>query len=228
MASQAGLVELAWLRLGLSTSALAKRLMLGITTTLRQVLWESSRRLVIPLTVSPGGDRSSDWQLVALFAWQHDRFQHLVGVVPVGGGEDDLIPLLLSVEGEPDRTWPSSPPLQQLDACQLGSGAEGYVGVGMAGRSHWSIAVEPRGESLSFDVACRLQQPAPADGLGSTYRRFDAAGPWKVCIRPVAGRMATIPSDQAESLPRERVEPGPLGDVSFPVTARWTYQVELE
>lgn len=99
------------------------------------------------------------------FQWQADRFvQHLfLEDVDVG----------TSIEGDTLDPWPCSPPLQQLSLEQIDE-AEVILGVGAAGRGHWSISVEIDREANSafkFDVACRC--PEPPDFLGSRYRLSD-------------------------------------------------------
>ena len=85
-------------------------------------------------------------------------------------------PLAESREGDADEDWPSSPPLQQLSIEDLGNGPVGLL-VGMAGHSHWSLAVEARsvetengGDAglLVFDAACRVR--GAGGSLGSAYR----------------------------------------------------------
>lgn len=68
-----------------------------------------------------------------------------------------------------DPRWPASPPVVELS--EVRTAAEpALLGVGKAGRSHFSLSVsicraEP--DTLVFDLACRIQQPAV--WLGSTY-----------------------------------------------------------
>lgn len=78
--------------------------------------------------------------------------------------------LLESLEGQSGDIWPGSPPLQQL---LIESRAEaGHVAllVGMAGRSHWSLSVEPLADRIGFrfDAACRLS--GPPEWLGHAWR----------------------------------------------------------
>lgn len=78
--------------------------------------------------------------------------------------------LLESLEGQSGDIWPASPPMQQL---LIESRAEaGHVAllVGMAGRSHWSLSVEPLADRVGFrfDAACRLG--GPPDWMGHVWR----------------------------------------------------------
>ncbi len=114
------------------------------------------------------------WQ-VAFVQWA-DRFTHRLVWLPDptqhGQAPQDRVstPLVSAWEGTSDEDWPASPVLQQVHACPLPQGRQGILGVGMAGRSHWSIAVEtlPDRPGVSMDVACRVQ--AQPQSLGSTYR----------------------------------------------------------
>lgn len=84
------------------------------------------------------------------------------------------VPIAESIEGTPDEDWPASPPFQEVhfERVQLKTRREpGDIGflVGMAGRSHWSASVEPRGPaSIAWEVACRLH--GPPEWLGVRYR----------------------------------------------------------
>jgi hypothetical protein len=77
-----------------------------------------------------------------------------------------------SVEGpgpDGDARWPASPPIVEVSRVTAGQ-APVLLGVGRAGRSHYSLSVaavanEP--DTLLFDVACRIQEPAV--WLGSAY-----------------------------------------------------------
>jgi hypothetical protein len=130
------------------------------------------------------GPPAGGWQLAVQFFWHDDRFAHRLELVPLAPHEktrqrsassqngDALSPadpwrLAGSIEGDPHTEWPISPPFQQLDRCQLAADRSGLVAVGMAGTSHWSLAVEADSELLWFDVACRVQRPLAE--LRSTY-----------------------------------------------------------
>ena len=106
-----------------------------------------------------------------------------------------------SVEGPTseagDPRWPASPPLVEVSLAATNDGTA-ILGVGRAGRSHYSLCVTPcldLADTLHFDVACRIQEPA--GWLGSTYRP--------------TGEI--VPS----SLPTE-----------VPATVRWSYTVGPE
>lgn len=100
------------------------------------------------------------------FVWQGDRFAHAVTLA--GGGQADL--LLQSVEGADGQAWPASPPLQSLHVEEQ-RGKQVALLVGMAGKCHWSAAVELDHEysRLRWDVACRVRA-GELGWLGSSYQ----------------------------------------------------------
>lgn len=72
-----------------------------------------------------------------------------------------------------DPRWPTAPVLVELSRIVTAAAAERspLVGVGLAGRSHFSasIAPDPRtDDTVRFEIACRLHEPPV--WLGSTYR----------------------------------------------------------
>lgn len=101
-------------------------------------------------------------RLTVRFTRQGDRWGHTVFV--------DDAPALVSVEGAPDEAWPASPPLQEIHEQDLPDGRKAIFGVGMAGRSHWSLSVTTEGDALLFEAACRaFGEQGP---LGSVYERL--------------------------------------------------------
>jgi hypothetical protein len=103
--------------------------------------------------------------------------------------------------GHPDPRWPASPVIAALAEGDPGGGA--MVGIGSAGRSHFSLAVTPHAtlrDTLVFEVACRVRD-AP-ERLGSAYRR-------------------TAPEGDVVMLGPERES----GDSGLPRTIRWTYSI---
>ena len=121
---------------------------------------------------------STDGLLRVEFRWHGDRYQHffLAGPTPPQeatpsseAGPGSL--LGESVEGDAEHDWPPSPPIQQLSAETI-DGENVLLGVGAAGKSHWSISVETRTVDnvplLRFELACRC--PATPPRLGSVYK----------------------------------------------------------
>ncbi|MFI4875936.1 MAG: hypothetical protein ACIALR_11380 [Blastopirellula sp. JB062] len=92
--------------------------------------------------------------LFVSFPRRGDRFGHVVSVV---SGEE-IRPCLVSLEGDDAEPWPDSPPIQQLSVEQRPAGAVA-LGVGQAGKSHWSVTVETFSQErrIDFHVACRMK-----------------------------------------------------------------------
>jgi len=107
-----------------------------------------------------------------VFRWTGDRWAHRV----ICHG-DRHAAAWESVEGDGSESWPASPAVTEL-APAPGTGA--IVGVGRAGRSHFSVCFRltstgddaSRADEMVVEAACRIQE-TPA-WLGSTY--VDAAG----------------------------------------------------
>ncbi|MFM8891323.1 MAG: hypothetical protein ACKOTB_06805 [Planctomycetia bacterium] len=124
------------------------------------------------------------------FTWVGDRWAHRVFPSSAGPSVGPSAPATdwRSIEGEldpaDDPRWPASPVLVELSRVALtpvdaasqppraaGERPSALVGVGLAGRSHYSasIAADPgRTDAFRVEIACRLQEPPP--WLGSTYR----------------------------------------------------------
>ncbi len=111
-----------------------------------------------PLTLAP-----PDSDLRVEFCWRDDRFVQRLFV-------GDAHPLGNSVEGSADEQWPPSPPIQQLSLETI-NGKSVILGVGAAGKNHWSISVETFADDhatgMKFDLACR--RTSDPIYLGSTY-----------------------------------------------------------
>lgn len=172
--------------------------------------------------------------LIAQFARQGDRYAHHVCL---GDGRRTR-ELLHSCEGTNETDWPTAPPLQQLTAQDLDGGRRVLLLVGQAGRSHWSLSVEPdeAAAALTFDVACRLQQEP--EWLGSTYRWSDSLhvtldGPAVELNCGTAHCRLLLPAaDTADALTAEtglrRLSvTAPAGSSSLPRTVRWKYRLEV-
>jgi hypothetical protein len=116
-----------------------------------------------------GPIRLAAGRLVVEFTWSGDRWTHRAG--PAGG------PIWMSVEGPAppaaDPRWPASPVLVEVSLVEA-AGGPAVVGVGLAGRSHFSLCITAHpagGERLLCEAACRIHDPA--GWLGSTYRGPD-------------------------------------------------------
>lgn len=106
---------------------------------------------------------TDDGRLRIDFQWHLDRFIQRIYLddIEVGG----------SIEGGQQEPWPASPPIQQLLTQEI-DGSTAILGVGAAGRSHWSISAELQEGAIEFDVACRCK--GDARFLGSSYELVDA------------------------------------------------------
>jgi hypothetical protein len=144
---------------------------------------------------------TSDRRLRVEFHWQRDRFIQQLFVDSVEAGN--------SIEGDAEDAWPSSPPLQQLSLEDI-NGSRVILGVGAAGRGHWSISVEIDQQNdgagaIKFELACRSKQQPPF--LGSTYRLADS--------------IVLTPSDCASQVGDDRTVASPVDLDSQ--TRRWSY-----
>ena len=158
-----------------------------------------------------------------------DRISHEIYLTGSTGNKK----ILSSLEGTSQEPWPQSPVLQQVEHCEFrqqaaGQPLTGLVGLGLAGTSHWSIAVEV-GNGLEFDVACRVSE-AP-DFLGSTYQahnpgqissdgrqcRFDLGDGDSVIWELLEGQISGQ-DQQFVVLPAEN-------DGPYPTTFRWRYRI---
>lgn len=111
----------------------------------------------------------------------HHHFEHSRG--------ETSLQIAESIEGDDSQTWPASPPLQDLATHRDEQGMV-LLGVGRAGRSHWSIAVSMVSsqpgqpcDSFRFEVACRTREIP--ERLASSYRvLIPEQGTWQVLTAP--------------------------------------------
>jgi len=121
-----------------------------------------------PVRLDAGG-------LAVVFTWSGDRWTHRV---TTAGAAEDAVWASLDGPWPPtggDPRWPASPVLVELSRVALPgtatAGGQAIVGVGLAGRSHFSASIAPDPtvtDGIRFEIACRLHEPP--DWLGSTYR----------------------------------------------------------
>ena len=117
--------------------------------------------------------QSPDGRLAIVYQWKNDRFIHQILL------DGDL--KASSIDGDASEAWPSSPPIQQISLESI-QGVPTILGVGSAGRGHWSISVDWSASEASsandsagndsaghfrFDMACRSKDPP--EFLGSSY-----------------------------------------------------------
>ncbi len=99
------------------------------------------------------------------FTWAGDRWEHVV-VVP---GDRAWRSREGADSPGDDPRWPASPPLVEVSLVAAGT-RPAVLGVGLAGRSHFSLSVvacPERPDTLLFEAAARIVEPA--GWVGSTY-----------------------------------------------------------
>jgi hypothetical protein len=155
--------------------------------------------------------------LTASFRLIGGRFRHSIVLSDATGETLDHWEDVIDAASD---EWPSSPPIQQLSLESIHSQPT-LLGVGQAGKSHWSISVEPIAapecQGLRFDLACRTRM-LPL-WLGSTYKRVHE-GPSdhrQLMIQAENGQVNTNNPFAIDcELNRE-------SDAPFPITFRWSY-----
>ncbi len=166
-------------------------------------------------------------QLSVEFQLEADRFHHRICLGDPADGQRTLT----SIEGTDQDRWPPSPVFQEIDACTLGDGHEGLLGVGAAGISHWSLALQGN-RHLSFEVACRVSDHP--EFLGSSYRFSEAveivdSTVGSVVLRSAAAdwRLELLTEGEIQTSHENRqICMGPrLAVESTPATVRWTYRI---
>ncbi len=161
-----------------------------------------------------------------------DRLSHQIFLEDEAGKQQTIA---RSVEGAGSPRWPSSPALQQIDTCSLHDQQQGLVAVGLAGTSHWSLAIETDADGfLCFDNACRVKELPTF--LGSTYAVPNSARQagvqpqavtWELpdgrdlCVRCEAAwsRIECVKEEQGF-----RIQPVQIS-TAWPVTIRWKYRL---
>ncbi len=178
-----------------------------------------------PAAVLEAGD------LRAVFVRRGDRFAHRVEVRDAAS--QAWITALESDEGTDEEHWPPSPPFQQLHVERRKEG-DVVLLVGMAGRSHWSAAVDvgPDGKTLRFDVAVRLQSAGAS--LGSTYDVVERAAADRLTSDRGSGTAQSGAKvrelGSAEETERHSLgfHPAEHGEAARPTTLCWKYQLGLK
>jgi hypothetical protein len=169
-----------------------------------------------------------------------DRYQQALWLI---AGEREVC-VVTTVEGTGQQAWPPSPPLQQLHQHQTPAGNLAVLGVGMAGTSHWSLAVEAGADqpSLCCDVACRVKEVP--DDLAVTWElgenvAVNTDSELLVELSTPLGRVrisvgeedefaAAIGVNKRLELPGGQIRLSPQRtNAAPPTTFRWRYRIEL-
>lgn len=188
--------------------------------------------------LSIGCVTSTGMVLEADYRFDEPMFRHRIRLLDPQG---QTIADWDAVLGGDHEDWPASPPVQEISRERIGD-RDCLLGVGRAGKSHWSISVEtlppldatdptaalasdtsvsvkpfPLGSGLRFDIACRC--PKAPGWLGSTYRT-DAAG-----------RITLAPGEHCKTAwcgtRMLRIEPREM-PTQWPGTVRWRYTLIAE
>lgn len=178
-----------------------------------------------PAAVLEAGD------LRAVFVRRGDRFAHRIEVRDAATQVWTIA--LESDEGTDEEHWPPSPPFQQLHVEHRKEG-DVVLLVGMAGRSHWSAAVDvgPDGKTLRFDVAVRLQSVGAS--LGSAYDIVDRDAADRITSNRGTGTACGGGTVREVGAGEETAKhflgfhPAEPGEAIRPTTLCWKYQLGLK
>ena len=121
----------------------------------------------MPAPLSLTVRRPANHFLCVVFEFISGRFEQ---TITLRSGDGETVHQWRDAFASENEDWPGSPPIQQLSLESI-RGAMTLLGVGQAGKSHWSVSVETVGDGddavLRFDVACRTSQVP--EWLGSRY-----------------------------------------------------------
>ncbi len=170
----------------------------------------------LELTVDCGDGR----KIQASFLFVAGRYRHSIQLCnrqgqPIDNWHDEV--------ESGDEDWPASPPIQQLSLETIGDSAT-LLGVGQAGKAHWSISVETASihsrAAIKFDLACRTQRQP--HWLGSTYRRDLALIDTAPSLQMFADTL-TYKTSSDNHISTCSLEP--VANRKFPATLRWIYLI---
>ena len=160
--------------------------------------------------------------LTVTFQFVNGRFRQLISLSDAHGVVHDQWEDAIE---SADSDWPSSPPIQQLSLESINDRPT-LLGVGQAGKSHWSISVEQDDTSekkaLRFDLACRTRS-LPL-WLGSTYERL--------AMPPSAKQSLVMRSENGTQSDANalaiRCDLTHAGEARYPATFRWSYWIAMQ
>lgn len=178
-----------------------------------------------PYSLTRQGDDGSILRVDFLYAG--DRFEQTITRTNRDG---ESLTVWRDLHDSDSDDWPASPPIQELSLETIG-GQQVLLGVGRAGKSHWSVSIETiaidSAPAIRFDYACRC--PEPPDWLGTTYRPqpasrpADAGADW-ASLQATCGEDATQTGEGSGS--DKRIVIRPTGQPQkWPGTVRWRYWI---
>lgn len=164
-----------------------------------------------------------------------DRFAHEIGMF-----EGNLRQRILSsLEGNPNDTWPTSPPLQQVHKQQVDS-SPAILAVGMSGTSHYStsmlIANTESSSELKIESACCTKSTDPFVWLGSRLQiepefSFAPTVEGGGLIGRESGQPKVLltvdPASSAVNVVDQVIEIAPI-QIEKSGTTQWKYQFRLQ
>lgn len=167
-------------------------------------------------------DCGNQLRLSTSFRWDAGRYRHGITLRRVDG---EIVDHWEDEVQSNEEDWPASPPIQQLSLETI-QGAAALLGVGQAGKSHWSISVEAircdAQPALKFDIACRCR--ARPSWLGSSYSRSVEMPGSRPSLK--LNRLATTRcSDGAMLVASCEIDQTVVK--KYPATFRWGYLVAV-
>lgn len=167
-------------------------------------------------------DDDNGCTLSTSFQFAGGRFRHSIEWMRSDG---EIVDRWQDEVNSQDEDWPASPPIQQLSLESI-HGSPTLLGVGQAGKSHWSISVEAMRidtkPSLKFDVACRCRELP--NWLGSSYQRSLRMVDQVPAIQMIDVSCATN-LVQPALIVTCKIEAWAIK--KYPATFRWTYLIEV-
>lgn len=167
-------------------------------------------------TASDGSKLQVDFMRVG------DRFEQTVTRLDRSGNSSAV---WRDVHDSDSDDWPASPPIQELSLEEIG-GKSVLLGVGRAGKSHWSVSIEAAeadsSAAIHFDFACRC--PEPPQWLGTTYKSESGSEENATGAEPLN---ATCHEDATSvQIAPGQIKIEPLNHPpKWPGTVRWRYTI---
>jgi hypothetical protein len=157
------------------------------------------------------------------FLYVGDRFEQTITRTGEAG---ETLAAWRDVHSGDSDDWPASPPIQELSLETIG-GQDVLLGVGRAGKSHWSVSIETididSAPAIRFDYACRC--PQPPDWLGTTYGPQSADnGDDSTALQVTCGEDSSKVSDGWGASKRIVIKPSDQPQ-KWPGTVRWRYWI---